>query len=287
MPKRSIRKSLSNKRSILEVVDARIESIENEHPSETNARIVTNARISNKHIGNSGVDENSISIENSKDIENSETKNKTSSDKIIDDVDNINFLGKPINEKKFRLNAQKVFFTYKSHIDCKKLINFIGKLNPIKEWCFAQETSDKSHAYEHCHIAICFVKKLCITSSRHFDYKGIHPNIGSIKNWFGSLAYLVACKSKPNPIYWTNLEDIQKLLLDNPRKIKDKDGFKAFCDRIIKHKNKFEAIRNEGDYQTVMAIEKIYNAKVIEDDPRCVNYFSKMELKDWQNDLKK
>src|SRR5687768_7614677 len=64
-----------------------------------------------------------------------------------------------IKDNNFRLQSQRVFFTYKNHIPFDKLYNFLNGLFPISQYIICHEDGDEQHPYHHTHISVEFQKK--------------------------------------------------------------------------------------------------------------------------------
>nr|WAE42772.1 MAG: replication associated protein [Cressdnaviricota sp.] len=84
---------------------------------------------------------------------------------------------------KFRIQNQKLFLTYKTHINKAEYKTWFTELsNGIKSIEMAHETGlSKMVPYEHTHVLIDFGRNFQTTRVTFFDYKNIHPNIRLVK----------------------------------------------------------------------------------------------------------
>lgn len=99
----------------------------------------------------------------------------TSIDLDIADAKDIEVQGKP-----FRVQNQRFFLTYKTHLDKTIVTDFFNDKN-VKEVVIAHESASSDTNYEHAHVFVDFGKNFQSTNSRVFDISGIHPNIKAIK----------------------------------------------------------------------------------------------------------
>lgn len=101
----------------------------------------------------------------------------------------------------FRIQSKQYFFTYKTHIDKLRYRLWLqgvcdakkGKSRVLLEKCYiAHENGegDSVTPYEHTHVLVKFSAKFETENARAFDFEGIHPNIGSVRNWGGSCVYM-------------------------------------------------------------------------------------------------
>jgi len=86
-----------------------------------------------------------------------------------------------INGKPFRIQNQRFFLTYKTHIDKTLIAQFFEEKN-IKECISAHECADDSSPYEHTHVYVDFGRNYQSTNARIFDLNSIHPNIKVIRS---------------------------------------------------------------------------------------------------------
>lgn len=100
----------------------------------------------------------------------------TSFDEQLADTKNVEVAG-----KKFRLNNQRLFLTYKTHLDKAKTTAFFYDRN-VKEVIIAHEAASSDTNYEHSHVYVDFGRNFQSTNSRVFDIASIHPNIKAIKS---------------------------------------------------------------------------------------------------------
>ncbi|GAH85580.1 unnamed protein product, partial [marine sediment metagenome] len=93
-----------------------------------------------------------------------------------------------IPEAKFYLQTQRIFLTYRSHLDKKNYSNFLkkkmngGKSNVVDIIILAHEKGDKTTSYPHTHVFVKTLKRFQTRNSRYFDYDDIHPHIKSVKS---------------------------------------------------------------------------------------------------------
>jgi len=201
-----------------------------------------------------------------------------------------------LKDSNFRLQSQRVFFTYKHHIPFDELYNFLNGLFPISQYIICHEKGDEKHNYLHTHISIEFEKKIHVRDCRYFDYKFndeiIHPNIGTTRNWPASCIYcLKIWKKDPKPENknWHSNFDVEEFLKKNKRNKCVQDlNIKELCKRIHSYKSAAETIENEaGELKDVIPLMAIYNNKRREIDPKLVKYYQKWEqsMRKWQKDL--
>lgn len=105
-----------------------------------------------------------------------ETEVLSEYDELLADAKEIEVEGKP-----FRLQNQRFFLTYKTHIDKEQLASFFAEKN-VKECICAHENADESSPYEHTHVYVDFGRNYQSTNARVFDFQKIHPNIKAIKS---------------------------------------------------------------------------------------------------------
>lgn len=201
-----------------------------------------------------------------------------------------------LKDSNFRLNSQRVFFTYKHHIPFDKLYKFINGLFPISQYIICHENGDKQHNYLHTHVSVEFVKKINVINCHYFDYKfnnkTIHPNIGTTRNWPASCIYCLKIWKK-NPIpdnknWFANFEVIDFLKKNRRNKCVQTLNLKKLCKRIDSYKSVFETIENEADeLKDVIPLMTLYNNKRREFDPKLIKYFEKWEqsMRKWQSVL--
>lgn len=151
-------------------------------------------------IENNFIDEAEMAYDVESECEVDEKKKKKIKEEVPDllevipDVEN--------KESNFILQNQKVFLTYKTHIDKKEFVKFISKLikkNP-KFIRIAHENgrNDPITPYEHSHALIDFGKRFQSKKTNILDFNGIHPNIKKVIGsacWYNCKNYL----SKEDP----------------------------------------------------------------------------------------
>lgn len=131
-----------------------------------------------------------------------EITEKTEDEKLLDDILADQDIGIAENTKNFRLQAKKIFLTYKGHPDKKEYEEWFNQR--IKETKFLRIAHEKASAktnYEHCHILIEMSSAPCFTNPRKFDYPMmidgekvmVHPHIRiktNAKAWKNAMKYL-------------------------------------------------------------------------------------------------
>ena len=235
---------------------------------------------------------NVIKSSGSKTVKKSIQKKKTKSPK--------NHVGKYcfsiVKDNNFRLQSQRVFFTYKDHIPFDELYAFINGLFPIGKYIICHEDGDETNNYLHTHMSVEFEKKLDVRNCRHFDYKFkdeiIHPNIGTARNWPACCIYcLKVWKKDPTEKNknWIANFDVLEFLKKNKRNKCVKDlNIKELCKRIDTYKSASETIECEAnELCDVIPLITIYNNKRRVLDPKLINYFQKWEqsMRKWQHIL--
>lgn len=151
---------------------------------------------------------------------------------------------KDTKDTKFRITAKKIFITIKDHHD-DEFIKFIADKFPIKRYIYCNEKGDSEHGYNHTHAAIEFINKINIKDPRTFDYKGIHPDIQTIRSWDASVTY---CMKEGT--YKANFV------------IKEKPSLTAIIDNITKAPSVIDALKeNASSLKDIVPIVQIYNNK--------------------------
>jgi len=116
-----------------------------------------------------------------------------------DDTHFSNNMAEEKKEKKFELNAKKVFLTYSdADVLSKDIIETkIKTWKPIK-YIIGEERHESGAKHFHC--CIFFAEKLHTTNQRFFDIGDEHPNIKTLKKkaWEEKVFYCM--KEDPNPI---------------------------------------------------------------------------------------
>jgi len=175
-----------------------------------------------------------------------------------------------IREKKsgsFRFKGKSLFITIKTHVGIE-YIDFINDMHPIDKWIYCNEKGDnKDTPYDHTHVAITFKNVVDTKSERHFDFEGIHPHLGSIRNWTAAVKYCLK-----EGVYEHNLPDIHKYR-----------GMGALVERIVSHNNAIEALKDCAEkLSDVMPIITIYNQKGFMIPADLLEERKNMTLKPWQ-----
>lgn len=201
---------------------------------------------------------------------------------------------KVISDDKFRLQSQRVFFTYKHHIPFDQLIEFINNLFPISQYVICHEIGDEHHNYEHTHISIEFDKKIDVRNCRAFDFnfnnEVIHPNIGTTRNWPASCIYcLKMWRKDPNNKNWeANFDVIEYLKGKNRNKCVKECNILELCKKAKNTKSASEFLQSEvKDLRDVVPLLQIYNNKDYPTDPKQLKYLEAFEknIRKWQADL--
>jgi len=104
--------------------------------------------------------------------------------------------------KKWRLYAQKLMLTYKTHVDkdaMREMIETKTKRPGLKFLRIAHETADSQNPYLHSHVLVDLESRFQTTNCRFFDIideesgETIHPHIkivGSYQHWENSKNYI-------------------------------------------------------------------------------------------------
>jgi len=201
-----------------------------------------------------------------------------------------------IKDNHFRLQSQRVFFTYKNHIPFDQLYNFINKLFPIKQYIICHEDGDEQNPYLHTHISVEFNYKIDVRNCRYFDYnfknEVMHPNIGTTRNWPASCIYCLKIWKKnplPDNKNWHANFDVEEFLKKNKRNKCVQDiNVKELCNRIHSYNSVTETIKNEAiELRDVIPLIAIYNNKSRTIDPKLFNHFVKwgQTMRKWQIEL--
>ena len=243
---------------------------------------------------------------NNKPTAKSSNNNKTKSSikkGVREPINNIDIqksnIIKNMDDDNFRLQSQKIFFTYKHHIPFDKLFNFINNIFTISKYIICHENGDECHNYLHTHMAVEFDKKINVTNSRTFDYEydneNIHPNIATTRNWAAACVYcLKMWKNEPTDENknWESNFDVLDYLKNNKNNrnmfIKDID-IKDLVKRVNSYKSVSETIKNEAkDLRDVVPLMAIYNNKVQDVDPRLIKYYNEIwipNIRPWQQKI--
>lgn len=138
---------------------------------------------------------------------------------------------------KFRCQSKKIFITIKDKQE-EDYINYINGKYAVHKWVYGNEIGES--AYIHTHLAIEFEKMQDIQNSKVFDYKNIHPNFSSVKNWRHCELYCIK-----DGDYKANYKiNAMTQLIDN------------ICD----HTNVIDAIKeNATDIRDIIPIMNVFN----------------------------
>lgn len=169
-----------------------------------------------------------------------------------------------IDESKFRIQNQKLFLTYSTHIvkvDLIKHLSCIFKCEPKFIRCCHENGKD---GYEHTHVLIDIGKPFQSRNARIFDFNNIHPNIKKILT----------------PTHWNNSKNyIAKEDPDNADLIQ-----KNICDLVWSNETTADALRNNvSQFSDVMGIITLMQFKPLPYHNPTV--FEK--LRPWQEKLEK
>lgn len=116
----------------------------------------------------------------------------------------------------FFLHSTTFFLTYKGISDTgqkitkESLANYHLYENPYdlkirpEKYLVCQQTYDSGEL--HFHIILMYPKRKQITSQDYYDYKGIHPNVQTMRNMKAALQYVF--KQDTNPL--TNMDIVQQ-----------------------------------------------------------------------------
>jgi hypothetical protein len=110
-------------------------------------------------------------------------------------------LGEPKPKKskapEFRLQAMRVFLTYKGHVDKTNFVEWIRSKRKVKWIRIAHESGDEKNPYLHSHVLVEFDERKNWKNPRCLDYSNdgqiVHPNIEVIrskKHWENTKNYL-------------------------------------------------------------------------------------------------
>jgi len=129
---------------------------------------------------------------------------------------------------RFRLNNQRLFLTYKTHVNKNNIKEFFKKKNAI-EIEIAHESADKLHPYKHTHVFVDFNRRFQSTSARVFDIESIHPHIKKVvsKKHVENI-YRYLCKEDES-----NIHLMAKISLDT----------ECLADTVWACENKIDALR--------------------------------------------
>lgn len=109
--------------------------------------------------------------------------------------------------EKFSLRHKRIMLTYKTHIDKKKLVQFLNTVLPVRFYGVCHETGNEEFAYLHTHALIWFGPvQPNIKNCRRLDYEGIHPHIKRIiddGHWANSVTYI----QKEDTSFYANCTD--------------------------------------------------------------------------------
>lgn len=199
------------------------------------------------------------------------------------------FLLDKAEQESFRLNSNSVFLTYKTHLEFNNLFKWINRKQKIDKYIICHETGDNTNDYEHTHAAVKFIKKMDTKDCRYFDYKKIHPNIGSCRKWNAAVQYCLKGSDGNDPIYKSNI-DIEQFL----KQCKKNGGlkaaeFKELCDKAKVAGSCAGYIRENceslKDVNPLKILYEVSNDSII--DKELMNKVLKMELWNWQNQIVK
>lgn len=128
----------------------------------------------------------------------------------------------------FRLNCRQFFLTYpKCTLSQQELLDLIPNKENIKNYYISQEKHQDGTPHLHAYIE--YSTKKNIKDPKHFDIKGFHPNIQSVKNKKNVISYV--CK-------YGNFIHNQKLDISNPiNYLKRKKDFEAWQNDISQPKD--------------------------------------------------
>lgn len=156
------------------------------------------------------------------------------------------------SKSKWRIKNQKIFLTYKTHIDKDAMRLFLGDIKGkgIKTFYMAHENglNDPKTPYEHSHVVVDFGFVFDSTYARVFDFEGIHPHISFIKDIW---SWKAACK-------YISKEDKTVLLMP-----KDEFRIKGKLDvsGVWEHTTLQDALSECGNLNEVMPTIALYNAR--------------------------
>lgn len=99
----------------------------------------------------------------------------------LDEAEEVEVEAGEMSSTRFRIQAQRVHLTYKTHLDKKVYEEWIKRKTKAKTVHMAHETADKHHPYAHTHVIVEWETAFQTKDCRRFDYEDIHPHIKPIK----------------------------------------------------------------------------------------------------------
>lgn len=84
--------------------------------------------------------------------------------------------------KKFRLHAQRLLLTYKTHLDKEEFIAWISCKVDIEFIRLAHESGEGLTPYEHTHVVLFLKDRWQSNNERILDFNNIHPHIRVLRN---------------------------------------------------------------------------------------------------------
>ena len=167
----------------------------------------------------------------------------------------------------FRLKATTFFLTYKGSSDSgqkiskQQLANYLlnqnpndRKLRPTKYLVCEQTYEDGT---PHFHVVLVYQKRKPIQTQAFFDYRGIHPNIQTMRNMKAALQYV--SKEDKEPL--TNMDLSQE---HRVAKVKDTSSLYGFLQQqMMKDPFNFDPIKYCLDYKITRQIYKANYSKAL------------------------
>lgn len=146
--------------------------------------------------------------------------------------------------KKFRMQNQKMMFTYKHHINKERLIAWIREQS--KTQCkfirVAHESGDEKNNYLHSHVVIDFGKQVNTSSARHFDIEQVLED-GTVENVHPNMKKILGDKHFQNAVRYLGKEDT-----DNADLLTFTSNI---ADRVWSHDTVQDALRDITDIREV------------------------------------
>lgn len=171
---------------------------------------------------------------------------------------------KPIKEKNFRIQNQRLHLTYKSHIKKDEYKKWAKEELRVKECHMSHEEADKHHPYFHTHVILEWPSVFQTKNCRRFDYGDIHPNIKPITSRRQlEHTYRYLAKEDPESAYLLELES------------------KGFSKRVWSCKTLQEALEECTKPADVIGTKAMFEAKPVEP----VRPDTITEFRPWQEKL--
>lgn len=143
---------------------------------------------------------------------------------------------------KFRIANQRLFLTYKTHIDKQRVMAWMKEKFKAEEIHICHENGDETCPYPHSHLYVDFGKNFQSTNCRIFDWENIHPNIQKVN----SAKYINNCYE-----YLAKEDPDCKYCLDLVKK-----GFSI--ETILQKASPIEAMKDAKNANEALAISRLH-----------------------------